>query len=77
MGYEMIQYFEKVILTKNDDLKLPDSIFIRPSMTLVFDNVNDKLFVTKTVTPNEKSAIDSFNKAKRDIINLSKKLTNH
>ena len=77
MGYEMIQYFEKVILTKNDDLKLPDSIFIRPSMTLVFDNVNDKLFVTKTVTPNGKSAIDSFNKAKRDIINLSKKLTNH
>ena len=26
MGYEMIQYFEKVALSKEDDLKLPESI---------------------------------------------------
>ena len=74
MGYEMIQYFENVVLSKKDNLKLPDSIFIRPSMTLVFDNVNDKLFITRTVSPNEKSAIESFNTAKKDIINLTKKI---
>ena len=74
MGYEMIQYFENVVLSKKDNLKLPDSIFIRPSMTLVFDNVNDKLFITRTVSPNEKSPIESFNTAKRDIINLTKKI---
>ena len=28
MGYEMIQYFEKVILSKKNNLELPDSIFI-------------------------------------------------
>ena len=43
----MIQYFENINLTKKDNLNLPESIFIRPSITLVFDNVNDKLFVTK------------------------------
>ena len=74
MGYEMIQYFEKVTLLKEDSLELPDSIFIRPSMTLVFDNVNDKLFVTKTVSPNEKDPIESFKNAKKDIINLTKRI---
>ena len=54
MGYEMIQYFEKSNFIKKDNLKLPDSIFIRPSMTLVFDNVNDKLFITKLFLQMEK-----------------------
>ena len=43
-------------------------------MTLVFDNVNDKLFVTKTVSPNEKDPIESFNNAKKEIINLTKRI---
>ena len=34
-------------------------------MTLVFDNVNDKLFVTKTVSPNEKDPIESFKKREK------------
>ena len=55
MGYEMIQYFENVVLSKENNLKLPDSIFIRPSMTLVFDNVNDKLFITRSVSQRQKA----------------------
>ena len=43
-------------------------------MTLVFDNVNDKFFVTKTVSPNEKDPIESFKSAKKDIINLTKRI---
>ena len=74
MGYEMIQYFEKVILSKKNNLELPDSIFIRPSMTLVFDNVNDKLFITRTVSPSDKNPKESFNQAKNDILNLTKKI---
>ena len=42
----MIQYFENLNLQKKNNLKLPDSIFIRPSITLVFDNVNDRLLIT-------------------------------
>ena len=74
MGYEMIQYFERVILSKENNLELPDSIFIRPSMTLVFDNVNDKLFITRSVSPSDKNPKESFNQAKNDILNLTKKI---
>ena len=72
MGYEMIQYFERVILSKENNLELPDSIFIRPSMTLVFDNVNDKLFITRSVSPSDKNPKEVFNQAKNDILNLTK-----
>ena len=65
MGYEMIQYFERVNIVKKDNLKLPDSIFIRPSMTLVFDNVNDKLFITKIISPNGKSASNHLKRPKK------------
>ena len=50
LGYEMIQYFEKVEMT-NRHSRLTRIIFLRPSLTLVFDNVNDKLFITKIVSP--------------------------
>ena len=50
MGYEMIKFFENVELNKKNSLNLPDSIFLRPSITLVFDNVNDKIMISQLVT---------------------------
>ena len=73
MGYEMIQYFERVILSKKNNLELPDSIFIRPSMTLVFDNVNDKLFITRTVSPNDKDPVQSIQSSKKRHSQFNKK----
>ena len=70
----MIQYFENINLTKKDSLNLPESIFIRPSTTLVFDNVNDKLFVTKIVSPNGETA-KAFNNAKLKINQVIQKIT--
>ena len=74
MGYEMIQYFERINLKKKNRLELPDSVFIRPSITLVFDNVNDKLYVTKTISPNKKNFISAFKSAKKEIENLINKI---
>ncbi len=70
MGYEMIQYFENVKLKKENSLNLPDSIFIRPSITLVFDNVNDKLLVTKLICKNSLKAEESFENAKKEIFKI-------
>ena len=70
MGYEMIQYFENVKLKKENSLNLPDSIFIRPSITLVFDNVNDKLLVTKLICPSNLKAKESFENAKNEIFKI-------
>ncbi|MBS91653.1 MAG: anthranilate synthase component I [Rickettsiales bacterium] len=74
LGYEMIRHFEKIDLSKVDNLNLPESIFIRPSITLVFDNVSDKLIITKLVSPSNKNSKKSFNEAKKDILDTLEKL---
>ncbi len=74
LGYEMIRHFENVDLSKVDDLDLPESVFIRPSITLVFDNVSDNLIITKLVSPNNRSYKNSFENAKEEIFNILKKL---
>lgn len=70
MGYEMIQHFENIKLEKENYLDLPDSIFIRPSITLVFDNVNDKLIITKLVCKSSMKPAESFQKAKKEIFKI-------
>ena len=75
LGYEMIRYFENVEMIKKDKLDLPESIFIRPSLTLVFDNVNDKLYISKIISPNQKKALETFKLAESEIANLIQKIT--
>ena len=75
LGYEMIKYFENVEMIKKDKLDLPESIFIRPSLTLVFDNVNDKLYISKIISPNKKKALETFKLAESEIIDLIQKIT--
>ena len=74
LGYEMIKYFENVEMIKKDKLNLPESIFIRPSLTLVFDNVNDKLYISKIISPSKKNALETFKLAKSEIYNLIQKI---
>ncbi len=74
LGYEMIQYFENLKLKKKDNLDLPESVFLRPSITLVFDNVSDKLYITKLVSPNNLSASYSFKKGVNDIKKIVNKI---
>ncbi len=74
MGYEMIQHFENINLCKKNNLNLPDSIFIRPSITLVFDNVNDKIIITKLVCKNHLSHRQSFKNAKDEIEKIVEKI---
>ena len=75
LGYEMIKYFENVEMIKKDRLNLPESIFIRPSLTLVFDNVNDKLYISKIISPNQKNALETFKIAKLEVTNLIQRIT--
>ena len=41
---------------------------------VIIENLNDKLFITRTDFPNGKDPVQSFNKAKQDIVNLTKKI---
>ena len=73
MGYEMIKFFENVELNKKNSLNLPDSIFLRPSITLVFDNVNDKIMISQVVTQDKKNnALNKFKKIKKTIYDIKK-----
>ena len=72
MGYDMIKYFEKIDLQNFDQLKLPDSIFIRPSLMLIFDNVSDKLFIIKTVWPGTQNSKKLFQDSCNDILAILK-----
>ncbi|MBC10923.1 MAG: anthranilate synthase component I [Rickettsiales bacterium] len=74
LGYEMIKHFENINLSKKDSLDLPESIFIRPSITLVFDSVSDKLIITKIVSPTANNSKTAFNRAKTEIYEILKRL---
>jgi len=47
LGYDMVRLIEDIPLQNPDDLGIPDSILIRPTILVIFDNVkNDIILVT-------------------------------
>ena len=61
IGYPMIKFMEEIKLSNNDIIGIPDSIFIRPKLVLVFDNVTDKIFLMSPIYFSEKiSAKDAY-----------------
>jgi anthranilate synthase component 1 len=51
MGYETIGLVEPVPAAAADPLGLPDMLFVRPSLLVVFDRLRDELFVAAPVYP--------------------------
>ena len=43
IGYDMIRLIEKIPDNNPDDLKVPDSVLIRPSLLVIFDNVKNMI----------------------------------
>lgn len=52
-GYETIGLVEKLPRAGNDVLGVPDMIFVRPTIILIFDRLADSLFVVAPVWPTE------------------------
>jgi anthranilate synthase component 1 len=50
-GYETIGLVEKLPRAANDPLNLPDMIFVRPTVILIFDRLADSLFLVAPVWP--------------------------
>src|SRR4051794_11363866 len=51
MGYDMVRLVEKLPQTKPDKLGLHDSIFLRPTVIAIFDNVEDVIIIVTPVWP--------------------------
>jgi anthranilate synthase component 1 len=56
MGYETIGLVEPVPAADADPLGLPDMLFVRPSLLVVFDRLRDELFVAAPVYPGPAAA---------------------
>jgi anthranilate synthase component 1 len=50
-GYETIGLVEKLPRAPQSDLELPDMLFVRPTLILVFDRLGDELFCVAPVWP--------------------------
>lgn len=54
-GYETYGLVEKLPLPADNALDLPDMLFVRPALILVFDRLSDELFCVAPVWPSETS----------------------
>ena len=45
MGYDMVKFFENIPAHKIDELSLPDAIFIRPQILIIFDHLKDEIIL--------------------------------
>ncbi|KLN61365.1 anthranilate synthase component I [Kiloniella spongiae] len=64
MGYETVRQMEHLPTDNPDNLGLPEGMYLRPTVTAIFDRVEDQILVTTTVWPNDNiNARDAFEAA--------------
>ena len=56
IGFEAAGLAERLPAPKHDALGLPDLLFVRPTLLLVFDRLRDELFLVAPVFPDARSA---------------------
>ncbi len=55
MGYDTMRWVESIADENPDPLGLPDAVFMRPRVMMVFDNISDELTIATPVRPAEES----------------------
>lgn len=66
MGYDMVRLSENLPCPNPDTLGIPDSVFVRPTVMAVLDNVQDILTIVTPVRPTaDVSAHDAFHLAQK------------
>ncbi|TPG12700.1 anthranilate synthase component I [Sphingomonas oligophenolica] len=58
-GYETIGLVERLAQPPNDPLALPDLMFVRPTVILIFDRLADTLYLVAPVWPDPAADIDA------------------
>ncbi|MCP4395472.1 MAG: anthranilate synthase component I [Alphaproteobacteria bacterium] len=78
MGYDAIRLIEKTIPNDTpDSIGIPVGMFMRPTLSLIFDSVSSSIFIITPVRPNELkgiSAEDAYNEATNKIKTIIEKL---
>jgi anthranilate synthase component 1 len=81
MGYDMVRYFENTPQHQIDELKIPDAIFIRPQILIIFDHLKDEIILNIPIWSKNKDLKKLYKtKAvlyKKILSNIGKAITNH
>ena len=68
LGYDMVREMERLAPAKPDPIGVPDSIFLRPTVMVVFDSVRDEISVVTPVRPRpDEDARDAYARAETRI----------
>ncbi len=51
LGYDMVREMERLPVPKADGIGVPDAIFIRPTVMVIFDAVKDEIIIVTPVRP--------------------------
>jgi len=71
LGYDTVTLMENIPSTRTDPLKLPDGLFIRPTIMAIFDLVKDTVIIVTPVRPEKDiSAKRAYNSAKKRLENI-------
>ena len=74
MGYDMVRLIEDIPDTNPDDLKIPDSILIRPSVLMIFDNVKNMICLVTAIYDHSRNAEDAYKTACEKLSSVIEKL---
>lgn len=61
LGYDMVREMERLAPAKPDPIGVPDSMFLRPTVMIVFDSVRDEIAIITPVRP-------AVGQASRDVL---------
>ena len=71
MGYDMVRLMERLPDSNADHLGLPDAVFMRPTVTAVFDNIHDRVVIVTPVWPSsELSARAAYDLARERLADV-------
>lgn len=76
MGYDMVRYMENLPDNNPDTIEVPESIFIRPKLVIVFDSVKDEMIILTTAFNTNDSAENAYKAAQKRITDLLNRLDN-
>ncbi len=64
MGYDMVRHMERLPSLNGPSVELPDSVYSRPTLVVVFDHIKDQATLATPVWPNDKqSASQAYEQA--------------
>lgn len=76
MTYDTVRLMERLPEPQEDQIGIPDAVFVRPKVMVIFDSVTDTMTISTVIWPNEErgNAQTAYDAAKKRLIHVVQKL---